>query len=54
MKRSLFLMVAALLCSGCTHHTLFALFSDSYSAGGESYGERKQHFDQQMEKWEGP
>jgi hypothetical protein len=49
------MLVIALLCalpllSGCAlNDFIFELFSSSYSAGGESYQERRNHYDAQIE-----
>ena len=49
------LLMIAVLCAlpcltGCAlNDFIFALFSDSYSAGGDSYQEKKNHYDAQIE-----
>ena len=53
MKRLLLVVVAMMLCNGCTYRTLFGLFDDSYSEGGDNYMGKRQHFQQQVDKWEG-
>lgn len=52
-----FLLLSWAIClpmlSGCTlSDAMFGILNESYSEGGNSYVEKKQHYDQQVEAWE--
>jgi major membrane immunogen (membrane-anchored lipoprotein) len=52
MRRMLIIAVlcALPLLTGCAlNDFIFGLFSDSYSAGGDSYQEKQNHYDSQIE-----
>ena len=53
MKRlALIAIILLTSCTGCAlHDALFGVFGGGYSGGGETWAEKRSHYDNQVDGW---